>query len=84
VDATSQARFAASSGVTAFTQSSLYSAVTLSPRAQTAVTLTSLAGMQGIANQVGRLTLTTTSGAFTALGLRFTGSALTSIPAAYR
>ena len=60
------------------------STVTLAPRAQTAVTLTSLAGMQGAAGQVGRITLTTTSGAFSALGLRFGASALTSIPVTYR
>jgi len=40
--------------------------------------------MQGIAGQVGRITLTTTSGAFSALGLRFGASALTSIPVTYR
>ena len=60
------------------------STVTLAPRAQTAVTLTSLAGMQGLAGQVGRITLTTSSGAFSALGLRFGGSAFTSIPVTYR
>ncbi len=55
--------------------------VPLAAKSKTAVSLRSVAGLGAIANSRGSATFTVTSGSVAVLGLRFYGSAFTSIPA---
>lgn len=55
--------------------------LTLPARSKTAVSLRSVTGLSGIANNRGTVTFTVTTGSVAVLGLRFFGSAFTSIPA---
>ncbi|MEO8097373.1 MAG: hypothetical protein ABI811_06690 [Acidobacteriota bacterium] len=56
--------------------------ITLAAKNKTAVALRSIPGLSGVANSRGTVTFTVTTGSVSALGLRFYGSAFTSIPAA--
>ena len=58
--------------------------ITLNPRSKTAVALRSIAGLSAVAGKTGTATFTITSGSVAVLGLRFNGSAFTSIPASDR
>jgi hypothetical protein len=58
--------------------------IPLAAKSKTAVSLRTLTGLSGIANNRGSLTFTTTTGNVAVLGLRFFGSAFTSIPATDR
>jgi hypothetical protein len=55
--------------------------IPLGGKSKTAVALRNLAGLSGIANNRGTVTFTVSSGNVAVLGLRFFGSAFTSIPA---
>jgi hypothetical protein len=55
--------------------------IPLPAKTKTAVSLRSLTGLSGIANNRGSVTFTVTTGSVAVLGLRFFGSAFTSIPA---
>lgn len=55
--------------------------ITLNARSKTAVALRSVAGLSGVAGNSGTATFTVSSGSIAVLGLRFNGSAFTSIPA---
>jgi len=55
--------------------------VALAAKSKTAVALRSLTGLSGIANNRGTATFTVTTGNVAVLGLRFFGTAFTSIPA---
>lgn len=59
-------------------------ALTLGARAKTAVTLRELSGMAGVAGSRGWLSITTTAGTVSVLGLRFGTAAFTSIPAVHK
>lgn len=58
--------------------------IQLAAKSKTAVALRSLTGLSGIANNRGNVTFTVTTGNVAVLGLRFFGSAFTSIPATDR
>jgi hypothetical protein len=58
--------------------------IPLAAKAKTAVSLRSLTGLSGIAGNRGKVTFTVTTGNVAVLGLRFFGSAFTSIPATDR
>ncbi len=58
--------------------------IPLAAKAKTAVVLRNLAGISGIAGSRGTATFTVSTGNVSVLGLRFYGSAFTSIPATDR
>jgi hypothetical protein len=55
--------------------------IALAAKSKTAVTLRGVQGLTGVANNRGSVTFTVTTGNVAVLGLRFFGSAFTSIPA---
>jgi hypothetical protein len=58
--------------------------VVVNPRSKVSNTFKAIAGLGGIAGNRGRAVFSVTSGAVSVLGLRFGGSAFTSIPVAHR
>jgi hypothetical protein len=58
--------------------------IALAAKSKTAVALRGVQGLNGVANNRGSATFTVTNGNIAVLGLRFFGSAFTSIPATDR
>jgi hypothetical protein len=58
--------------------------IALGPHAKTAVVLRDLPGLAGVSGSLGSVDFTTSIGTLAALGLRFNGTAFTSIPTSDR
>jgi len=58
--------------------------IQLAAKSKTALTLKTITGLAGVSTNQGTVTFTSNTGSFAVLGLRFNGSAFTSIPATER